>query len=80
MQKLKMKITKISAKGVNKMDASRASQLINSRETDVYCKGQPVIIKSVDEYSKMAIVEGLNSGTTIIAPLNDIRESGVINK
>ncbi len=35
-----MKIAKISAKGVNRMDASRASQLINSRETDVYCKGE----------------------------------------
>nr|QJD46437.1 small acid-soluble spore protein H [Clostridium botulinum] len=74
-----MKIAKISAKGVNRMDASRASQLINSRETDVYCKGEPVIIRSVDEYSKMATVESLNNGTTIMAPLNDIRDSGVIN-
>ncbi|MGO5074660.1 H-type small acid-soluble spore protein [Clostridium sporogenes] len=61
------------------MDASRAAQLINSRETDVYCKGEPVIIRSVDEYSKMATVENLNNGTTIMAPLNDIRDSGVIN-
>ncbi|KEI75004.1 spore protein [Clostridium botulinum B2 128] len=61
------------------MDASRASQLINSRETDVYCKGQPVIIKSVDESSKMAAVQSVDNGATMIAPLNDIRESGVIN-
>ncbi|EJO5348987.1 H-type small acid-soluble spore protein [Clostridium botulinum] len=61
------------------MDAHRASQLVNSRKTDVFCKGEPVIIRSVDEYSKMATVESLDSGTTMLAPLNDIRDSGVIN-
>ncbi|ENK1243893.1 H-type small acid-soluble spore protein [Clostridium sporogenes] len=61
------------------MDASRASQLINSKKIDVFCKGEPVIIKAVDESSKMATVESLDTGNTIIAPLNDIRDSGVIN-
>lgn len=74
-----MKIAKISAKGVSRMDASRASQLINSKASYVYCKGKPVIIKSVDESSKMATVQSVDNGATMIAPLNDIRESGVIN-
>lgn len=60
------------------MDPNKASQLINSRETDIFCKGEPVIIKSVDENSKMATVESLSTGKTITAPLNDIRDSGVI--
>ncbi|WP_251862561.1 H-type small acid-soluble spore protein [Clostridium sp. Marseille-Q2269] len=61
------------------MDASRASKLIDCEKVDVFCKGEPVIIKAVDEYSKMATVESLKTGNNLIVPLNDIRDEGTIH-
>lgn len=61
------------------MDLNRAIDLINSKHVDVYCKKEPVVIKSVDKNSKMAKVKNLSTNKTVLAPIDDLKDNGVLN-
>ncbi|NEZ47037.1 H-type small acid-soluble spore protein [Clostridium niameyense] len=61
------------------MDLNRAIDLINSRNVDVYCKKEPVVIKAVDKNSKMAKVKNLSTNKTVLAPIDDLKDNGVLN-